>query len=375
MNRRAFLQLASSVPAAFGSEQESQPRYRVASRYAPAAKPGMPGPYPGRVISVHARQSIDEQSEAIDAAKVREMIDAGMKSLTGEARPVDAWRRLFSPEDVVGIKVNCSGVPGLVSTPEVVGEITRNLTEAGVKAQNICVYERFMVQLRRVPYAKFLPAGAQILAFEEGRGGILKYDPFTYVEVNFFGEEDSRSNLGRIIAERFTKIINVPNMKDHGASGVTGCLKNIAYGSFSNVARSHHEVRTHTLSFIGTLAMVEPLRSRTVLQIMDGLKGVWHAGPFSVNRRFRYYLKQILFGTDPVAMDRLLLDEIEDKRKAEGAISVWNRSMEYVKPGRGFYKDPNINNFIREPGHVEYASRLGLGVYDKSKIRVEQIEL
>ena len=43
----------------------------------------------------------------------------------------------------------------------------------------------------------------------------------------------------RLVTEQVTKIVNVPNMKDHGATGVTGCLKNIAYGGFSNVARTH----------------------------------------------------------------------------------------------------------------------------------------
>jgi len=81
--------------------------------------------------------------------------------------------------------------------------------------------------------------------------------------------------------------MNVPNMKDHGASGVTGCLKNVAYGEYNNVARSHYKSQTETLTFIGTLAATEPLRSRTVLNIMDGLRGVWHAGPFSTDRRYR----------------------------------------------------------------------------------------
>ncbi len=30
--------------------------------------------------------------------------------------------------------------------------------------------------------------------------------------------------------------------------------------------------------------------------------------------------------------------------------------------------DPNVNIIIREPGHVEYAGSLGLGVYDLAKI-------
>src|SRR5207302_1147381 len=129
-----------------------------------------------------------------------------------------------------------------------------------------------------VHYDRYLPAGVHIWTAEHSRGSIHSYDPKTYVEVNFFGEDDTRSNLIGLIADPFTKIINVPNMKDHGAAGVTGCLKNIAYGSFSNVARSHSGFKTNTYSFIGTLAAVEPLRSRTVLAIMDGLRGVWHGG-------------------------------------------------------------------------------------------------
>jgi len=175
------------------------------------------------------------------------------------------------------------------------------------------------------------------------------------------------------VTERFTKIINVPNIKDHQAAGVTGCLKNIAYGDFSNVARSHQNSKTNTLTFIGTLANVEPLRSKTVLQVMDGLRGVWHGGPFSTIPKFRFYPKEILFGTDPVAIDRILIDIIEEKRKAEGALSIWDRNPQYV--ARGHNEDPNVNHFIREPGHIEYAAGKGLGIYDKSKIMVTSLEV
>ncbi len=71
----------------------------------------------------------------------------------------------------------------------------------------------------------------------------------------------------------------------------------------------------------------------------------------------------MMFGTDPVAIDRLLLDVIEEKRKQEHAISVWDRSARNVH--RGFERDPNANNFVREPGHIEFAAGLGLGTYDK----------
>lgn len=376
MNRRTFLHAAAAVPAIVRGDTADLPKYRLVSRHPPASKPGMPGPYPGQVVSLHSEKVIDAESERVHPETLREMMTRGMRSLTGDKDPRDSWARLFNASDVVGIKVNCSGAPGIMSTPELVAEIARNLGTVGVKPANIWVYERFKGQLDSVHYDRYVPAGVHIEAAEASRGALAGYDPGTYVEVNFFGEEDTRSNLVRLVSERFTKIINVPNMKDHGASGVTGCLKNIAYGDFSNVARSHSHEKTHTLSFIGTLASVEPLRSRTVLQVMDGLRGVWHGGPFSPNRKFRFYPKRLMLGTDPVAIDRLLIDVIEAKRKAEGAISVWNRDPKYLAGGRRYpHDDPNRNSFIRETGHIEYAVRFGLGVYDVGKIQVRNLEV
>jgi len=296
--------------------------------------------------------------------------------LTGDADVRDSWARFIAPSDVVGIKVNCSGAPGIMSTPEVVAEIARNVVAVGVKPDQIWIYERFQEQVNSVHYDRYVPQGVHIWTAETSRGSTESYDPATYVETTFFDEDDTRSNMIRLVSNRFTKIINVPNMKDHGAAGVTGCLKNIAYGSFSNVARSHSGAVTNTYSFIGTLASVEPLHSRTVLQVMDGLRGVWHGGPFSPDRKFRFYPKRMMFGTDPVAIDRLLLDIIENQRKSEHALSVWDRSASHVNPeARDYERNPNVNHFVREPGHIQYAASLGLGVYDLDKIKVTKIEV
>ena len=83
----------------------------------------------------------------------------------------------------------------------------------------------------------------------------------------------------------------------------------------------------------------------------------------------------MLFGTDPVAIDRLLLDIIEAKRKAEGAMSIWDRSRKSLGSQRARNHDPNVNILIREPGHVEFASTLGLGVHDLKKIKVKEFEI
>jgi hypothetical protein len=375
MHRRMFLQMAAAAPAALAAEDHKIPKYRVVTHYQAAAQPGMPGPYPGRVASVHAAKCIDETTEKPDPAVVREMMTRGMCALTGDANVRDAWARFITPADVVGIKVNCSGAPGIMSSPVVVAEIVQNLIGVGVKPDAIWIYERFEDQVQSVHYDRYIPQGVHIWTAETRRGSAESYDPATYVETTFFDEDDTRSNLIRLVGTRFTKIINVPNMKDHGAAGVTGCLKNIAYGDFSNVARSHAGSVTNTYSFIGTLASVEPLRSRTVLQVMDGLRGVWHGGPFSPNRKFRFYPKRMLFGTDPVAVDRLLLDIIDDKRKAEHAVSVWDRSTKYLGGDDEHRNNPNVNPFVREPGHIEFAGHLGLGVYDLDKIKVASVEV
>lgn len=369
MDRRAFLQFSAAAPAAAWETASSEtPRYTLVTRYKGAPRKD----FPGLVVSVRAKDSIDAASAKPNAAVVGAMMAQGMCNLTGESTEERAWKQFFTPADVVGVKVNCSGAPKVNSTPEVVAAIVRNLIAVGIKPSQIYIYERFPDQLESVGFARYLDKGVNILAIEMSRGSISGYDPYTYVETNFFGEEDTRSNLIRLVSERFTKIINVPNMKDHAAAGVTGCLKNIAYGNYSNVARSHSHEKTNTKTFIGTLANMEPLRSRTVLHIMDGLKGVWQGGPFVHQQRFVFFPKQILFGTDAVAMDRILLDVIETKRKAEGAVSVWDRSPANLTKDRA---DPMKNAFIREPGHIEYAAHLGLGVYERGKIRVKETEL
>lgn len=382
MDRRAFVRLLSAAPFAprlkeGGTAQEPLPALRVVTRYAAAAVPGMPGPHPGRVVAVQSERCVDTATSAANDEVVREMMARGICALTGERTPLLAWRRFVEPSDVVGIKVNCGGHPWVVSSYEIVAEIVRQLGAAGVPPTRVYVYERFQNQLDAVDYAPHLPEGVQIVAAETAnrRADNRGYDPATYVEADLFGEEDTRSNMMRLVSERLTKIINVPNVKDHGATGATGCLKNIAYGSFSNVARTHQRGKSHTYSFVGALAAAEPLRSRTVLQIMDGLRGVWHGGPFARTLRYVFYPKRILFATDPVAIDRLLLDIIDEKRKAEGVISIYDRSPQYLKVDDGAARDadPNVNIIIREPGHVEYASRLGLGVADRAKIAVEDV--
>src|SRR5262245_49048496 len=125
MDRRKFLGLLAVTPAAVN--RAAVPASRIVSPYRPAAVPGMPGPYPGRVVTVRSERSVDADSSKANADVVREMMAQGMRLLTGEKKTEDAWRRFFEPKDVVGIKVNCGGRPWVVSSPEIVAECVQQL--------------------------------------------------------------------------------------------------------------------------------------------------------------------------------------------------------------------------------------------------------
>ena len=206
MDRRAFVRLLAAAPLASAAGAETTPEYHVVTRHRPAAVPGMPGPHPGEVVSVRSERCVDSASSAANAEVVREMMARGMCALTGEKDALAAWRRFFVPEDVVGIKVNCGGHPWCVSAPEIVNEAVQKLMAVGLKPPQIFLYERFQNQLDAVNYAPHLPEGVGIVAAEtanrrlENRG----YDPETYVEADFFGEEDTRSNMMRLVSGRLT---------------------------------------------------------------------------------------------------------------------------------------------------------------------------
>ena len=87
-------------------------------------------------------------------------------------------------------------------------EISKNLIAVGVKPVNIVIHERGGGQILLPKYDQFVPTGIRV----ESANTWLGLDPDVFVEVDFFGEDDTRSYLIRMVSEPFTKIINVPNM-------------------------------------------------------------------------------------------------------------------------------------------------------------------
>ena len=335
---------------------------------------GMPGLYPGRVVELSDARSI--VGNRVSQPLMRRMLEQGMKELTGESSAEAAWAKFVEPKDVVGIKINPSGAPACCSSPELVREIVRAVESVGVPTEHIVVYDRFGYEMDIGSYQLLMPPGIRVLGVQGDRLDAAGYDANVYCQADFFGEWETRSYMASIVAGGVDKIINVPTLKDHSASGVTGCLKNLGYGTFNNVARSHRQPYSFTNPLIGVMCSVEPLRSKAVLNIMDGTRMVWHGGPLTQNQEFIYQAGILMVSTDPVAMDTIELEIIDKKRKEQGAPSVWERNAKSITSNNGeFYRDASKNLYYRQPGHIAAAGKLGLGVSELKQIDRRQVRM
>jgi uncharacterized protein (DUF362 family) len=334
----------------------------------------MPGLYPGRVVEISDERSI--VANRVSQSIVGQMIEKGMRELTGEKAARLAWSKFIQPRDTVGIKINPSGAPACCSSPEIVREIIAGVRSVGVPARNIFVYDRYAYEMDIGSYQALMPIGVRVTGVQEHKLDVAGYDPNVFCEANFFGEWETRSYMASMVSSGLSKIINVPTMKDHSAAGVTGCLKNLGYGTFNNVDRSHRRPFSFTDPLIGIMCSVEPLRSKAVLHIMDGTRMVWHGGPLTQNREFIFPAGLIMMGTDPVAMDTIELEKIEAKRNKEGAPSVWSRDpTSLTKDDEAFFQDASKNLFYRQPHHIAAAGKLGLGISDRKQIELQAIRI
>jgi uncharacterized protein (DUF362 family) len=160
--------------------------------------------------------------------------------------------------------------------------------------------------------------------------------------------EGKESFFTKIVTEKVTKIVNVPILKNAGAT-TTCCLKNLSYGSLSNTSRLHK---------IWMKSVAEPcafpvLRDKVVLNIVDGLQACYDGGP-GANPKFIYDAGVLLLGSDPVAVDAVAHDIIVKERMARGVQQV-------DTAGRSAF--------------LELAEGLGLGIAARDKIKISEVAL
>jgi uncharacterized protein (DUF362 family) len=350
----------------------AQLRAQVSSK-ADSSKLAMPGLYRGRVIAVQNAASI--VAGQFQSEPIRQMIRKGMAELTGTDGGADAWRQFAGPGDVVGIKLNPVGQPHVMSSPDVVREIIAGLNSAGVKPKDIVVYDRYRKQFFNAGFDKWLPEGVRMSHaaedYKEMQMEIEGYDPDHYMDMaltmpgyDINNLTARRSYASQFITKQVNKLINVPVLKDHQSAGITLALKNLSHGLVNNVNRSHS---TYTLNacnaFIPAVVSMPVIRNKVVLNILDGIKGLYHGGP-GAKPQFVWEHKTMYFATDPVALDHIGWNVIDEKRVAVGM-----KRLVDDKPDQ-------FSHYVhRQPEHVEIAGAMGLGEWDEKKIDLRRVNL
>jgi hypothetical protein len=389
MSRRGFLSAsaaaAASVPiitgaAARGAAQDigsvtKTTHYGAGNQ--PLGKLAAPGLYPGRVVEVKNPQMIHGGKR--DAAAIKATMDMGIKTLTGATDAVEGWRHFFEPGDVVGIKVVPNGEPNAHSSFEIVLEVIDKLKACGVKGGDIFVYDRYKGEFMGAGYHKILPSDVRWGGMDpEGNQTKLDFpsqandpmvgfdhDAFVWMDLVFYGENPKddrlyRSHLGKLVTKTLNKIVAIPVLKDHGSAGVTGALKNMSHGTVNNVARSHSNNFTNVCNqFIPQMVSHPIIRDRFVLQIMDGIRGVYQGGPFAHGEgKYTWEYNGIFFATDPVSLDHVEWDIVDAKRKSVNLPPVAAAGKAAIDPlgTEGFD--------VRQPQHIALAGAMGLGLFD-----------
>ena len=374
-DRRGFL--AASVSATLASMPARLARAQESGSGA-AGRLGIPGPYPGRVAAIHHPGSM--VSGAYQAEPVEQMIDRGMRELTGADGALDAWRQFFEPGDVVGIKLNPVGMPHVISAPEVLHPIIRSLEQIGIPRRDIVAYDRYGEQFQRAGFVEWLPEGVRWTSGSPTNPRIQLdmdgYDPDVYMEMplvhpDYAPEYDlsdahaRRSYVARFLTKEVNKVINLCVVKHHQSAGVTLALKNMSHGLVNNVSRSHATTTANVCGiFIPAVVDLPVIREKLVLHILDGVKAAYHGGPGRSVERYTWEHKTMYFATDPVALDKTGWKAI-DKKRAE----VGRAPIALLKP------DEDSRWLNAQVEHIELASNFGLGVFGDDAIDLRRVDL
>lgn len=292
----------------------------------------------------------------IDQSIVRKMIRQGMTAMTGSKKP---WSHFISTEDRVGLKINTLGCPVLYTHHELIGAFIEELTDFGVKENNIIVWDRHERHMLMSGFTfNTSEKGVRCYGTLSESGSQKRLDPEVVYRSEFDNPERRDKDLGvdspfsTIFTRDCDKIINLAILKDHGYAGVTLCLKNLAYGVSENNRRFHGP--DHIGPFISDLCAHPLLKKKVVLHVIDGLEGCYDRGPVPGNMDVVFEPKTLWFGVDPVALDTVGRRVIENKRKEQ--------------------RLPALEETGRPNDHIELAAEKGVGICRFDRIELKKMQ-
>ena len=327
------------------------------SAFAQLGRPS--GGPPGEIIEEELTPLVEARSEKVwngdvlDEGVVSEMIDRAMMKLTGLDSAKEAWKDFVLPTDIVGIKINPLAGERLSTHRIVVDKIIEGLHGTGILSNQIVIWDRFESHLINAGY-EINQSDQGVRCFASDSAGVGYDDEVFYeTEKDVKERRENGSILSRytkLLTQELTVVINVPVMKHHGIAGVSGCLKNLAFGSVDNTFRFHSNPINCNPAIADIFAHTV-LKDKVVLNIVDGLLAAFDGGPeYDPNGVWQY--GGILVSQDPVALDQIIYQTIEEKRK-ELELPTLSRLSKYIRS----------------------ASRMDLGTNDLDEVDYQEVKV
>lgn len=296
---------------------------------------------PSSKIALSRDEALVKEGTKLCNHRLSMIIDNALMKISLAKSPEEAWGRLFRSDDIVGIKINALAGRPFSPHKALIEAIINGLKLAGVKEENIIIFDRFNKELINAGY-EIKDAKNSLKCM--GTDGLSDsgYDPQPQI-IGSIG-----SCFSRIVSSYVTAIINVPVLKDHDLSGVSIGMKNF-YGVIHNPNKYHDN---NCDPYIADLNSHPYIRKKLRLIICDAIKAQYNGGP-AFKPQWVWDYGGLIIGADPVALDLIGSRIIEEKRKEMGM--------------------PSLKEVGREPRYIQTAASIGLGFSDPQKIELIEI--
>jgi len=293
----------------------------------------------------------------VDQTVVDAMTEAGLLRLTGAKTIPSAWKILvpnYTPGQTFAIKVNFNNYTHGGSDPDLeinaliepVNALIRTLVMAGVPEENISVFD-----VTNAWHSGSMPPNSFInRCLYPGVNFVYHYgnsNPFSSTEkVQFSPTGPSIQDLaiGNVVVDS-DYLINMFVPKGHPQSGVTLGFKN-HLGSIDKCDKVHNYLPSNYYFDPNYSTYIDIFKNphfgaKTVLTVCDGLFGQWE-GVHGAPERWKTFgndaPNSLFFSADPVAIDSVLTDLLEEERIQQGLGSMMNGTRDYLglAEGEGF---------------------------------------
>ena len=254
-------------------------------------------------IVVVRNSDVIRASGRVNSELLAQMVEQGVCKLTSEAKPADAISHFYSPKDKIGLKVNCLAGRMASTHPEMALVVADLLRTIGVKDKNMVIWDRSSRELKEIGFPLNANGNGPRCFGTDAQGVGYSKELIDYKQIG--------SLLSRVM-ESFTNVqLNLPVLKDHNLSGVTGALKNF-FGAIHNPNKYHDDGCD---PFIADLNQVPQIREQQRLAVCDALRVQFNGGP-SYHPQWAENYGGIIVGDDPVAVDFVgyqIIDRISRK--------------------------------------------------------------